>query len=53
MKEKDHDTIVSQTYTSPTNEHFKGKSNTKYKKHYRPNARKLLQSVQKLFDRND
>jgi len=49
MKSKDHDSIVTETYTQAKSEHLGGKSRVKYKKHYRLNPKQLLQSVKKVF----
>ena len=49
MKSKEHDHVVTEHYQSAKAEHVGGKNRQKYKKHYRFNAQKLLQSVKKVF----
>ena len=49
MKSREHEQVVTERYTSAKSEHLGGKTRQKYKKHYRLNARKLLQSVKRVF----
>lgn len=49
MKSREHDNVITESYTSPKNEHFGGKTKQKYKKHYRFNTTKMLKSVKKIF----
>lgn len=49
MKSREHDQVITERYTSAKNEHVGGKTRQKYKKHYRLNPKKLLQSVKRVF----
>lgn len=49
MKSREHEQVVTENYSTAKNEHVGGKTRQKYKKHYRLNPRKLLQSVRKMF----
>lgn len=49
MKDKHHDDVVTEHYRTAKNEPNTGKTRSKYKKHYRLNATKLLRSVKKVF----